>query len=317
VSWIFGLLSRNLTPNLAQKGSAIHSEALRSYVNGDLYIAYGGIGETCSAGVNTPEAGWVVAGLGLSLKNESVSMLSNSDWQHILTRSDPLLDDLDGHFVVVRWTSSKVECFNDQLGLRTLYIGNRNGEVCFSTRLDWISRFTGHSEIDFEVFGSRWLTFNMLSDESPVRGIQKLGPRGRATITSSSFTNQGRPWLPEVERKSVSATISTLKSFTQPMLSNGYSISLGLSGGIDSRVLLSLLQSNKRTPFSVHTFGHANDPDVRIAADIAKHTGIEAHYLSAPIPPPEECLRLMCTFAAQAQIVEPVSSILPSAIIGN
>ncbi len=309
MSWIFGILSRSSSSVISHHRSTIHSRALHTVSAEGLYIAVGGIPETC-AGQFFANDGWAVVGLGLQLTNDRAGILSPSEWQSVLSNPNADLRRLDGHFVAVRWSPGIVECFTDQLGLRTLYVGQQEGEICFSTRLDWVARYTGKTEIDLAAFGSRWLTFNQLFGESTVLGIRKLGPGSKATLSHNSINIEDVPWLPDLKSASGSEVVSILKNFSRPFLSDGMTISLGLSGGTDSRTLLSLLEQNPRQSYSVHTFGHPDDPDVRISGDITTRLGIERCYFFEPLPPSDECIQLMREFVAHTQLVEPVSGII-------
>ncbi len=309
MSWIFGILSRSSSSIIPHRCSTIHSQALHTFSAEGLYIAVGGIPETC-AGKFSDNDGWAVVGLGLQLVGDRTKILSPSDWQNILANPNPPLRQLDGHFVAVRWSPGIVECFTDQLGLRTLYVSQHGGETCFSTRQDWLARYMGKTEIDFAALGSRWLTFNELSGESTVLGIRKLGPGSSARFTHDSIDIKSTPWLPDQKPAAGSDATSMLESFCRPILPEGVTISLGLSGGIDSRTLLSVFQNDFQLPYSVHTFGRPDDPDVRISRDIAMKLGIERRYFFEPPPSPDKCLLLMREFVAQNQLIEPVSGIV-------
>jgi hypothetical protein len=123
------------------------------------------------------------------------------------------------------------------------------------------------------------------------------------------------PWklsLGGVEQESPE---SVLKSFLKP--DPELPVSLGLSGGLDSRVLLSLLSQQAEQPFSVHTFGEREDPDVAIALRIAAHENFEHKYFHDPIPPADDCVRAMKEYVRQTCVIEPVSSFLKLRYYGN
>ncbi|MEK7671179.1 MAG: hypothetical protein AAB344_03055 [Bacteroidota bacterium] len=192
--------------------------------------------------MNEPDKGWLVVGLGITLRDDHVEFLSAEAWQRKLSEPTPDLRSLDGHFVALRWSQGKLECFTDQLGQRELYYAEADGAIAFSTRLYWLTRLLPQCELDLEALSSRWLTFNQLSYRSPVRGVERLGPGGRGEFTASSRKATHVPWSPEPDsERGHRSLISLLQTFAHPTILDTKSISLGLSGGIDSRVILSFI----------------------------------------------------------------------------
>lgn len=86
-------------------------------------------------------------------------------------------------------------------------------------------------------------------------------------------------------------------------------ISLGLSGGLDSRALFSSLLHNKLA-FDVYVFGCQQEADVQIAKRIAHDEGICISHFDDPIPASDDCIRMMKEYAGQACVSMPVSSII-------
>ncbi|MBI4548898.1 MAG: hypothetical protein HY707_13020 [Ignavibacteriae bacterium] len=101
-----------------------------------------------------------------------------------------------------------------------------------------------------------------------------------------------------------------MTSFLTPKLADDFSISLGLSGGLDSRVILALLLSHSYQPFSLHVFGNPNDPDVQISRKISEDLNVHRVYFDDPSPLPDECLKLLNEYIGQTCVIEPASSIL-------
>ena len=312
MSWIFGILHRNslerdISSFLPQNTRALHQIRLP-----ELSIIAGGLQETCLTGTLTePDKGWLVVGLGITLRDDHVEFLSAEAWQRKLSEATPDLRSLDGHFVALRWSQGKLECFTDQLGQRELYYAEGEGTIAFSTRLDWLTRLLPRPELNLEALSSRWLTFNQLSYRSPVRGIERLGPGGRGEFTASSRKATHVPWSPEPESgRNHRSLLRLLQAFVRPTILANKTISLGLSGGIDSRVILSLLSSSAQQSFSTHTFGHPNDPDVRVSEQIARKLHLECLCFYEPVPPVEECIAMARSFVSQTDLIEPASSVL-------
>ncbi|MFQ5572606.1 MAG: hypothetical protein ACE5G0_23275, partial [Rhodothermales bacterium] len=312
MSWILGFTGTSLSPTLRERLVALHGAARFKTRSETLYLAVGGLAETCCyAGLHqTSFDGFAVVGLGIRLHERHCTFLDTEDWRALITRPRPALDALDGHFVAVRWQPGKVACFTDALGIRTLYLTRLSGGVAFSTRLDWLAALRNDAEINFETFGTHWLTFNQLSTDSLVSGIQRMGPGSRATCTDGDFQLINHPWTPdtgESDRRG-EAFSKILAALVHPKTADGRTLSLGLSGGLDSRLLLALRPSD--APIQTHVFGPDEHPDVRVSKRIAEGEGLQHVHFHAPTPEADECLDLLRNHVAQTHAVSSASSLL-------
>ena len=316
MSWMIGWLSDALPPDAPDILSSGRANILCRLSAPSLCIVAGGIPQTFRSPPAAPphgetESGWIVCGLGIRRGGDGCTFLSDTDWGSLLSPGKaPDLRALDGHFVVCRWAQGTLEAFSDQLGLRTLYAAQTPRGVFFSTRLDWIAGLPGDAAVDFRQLGPRWLSFNQYSYESCIRGVQRLGPGGYGVFTTGGVQLRATLWQPApVDRGGVQEVLPRLRSLTQPALPGGGRISLGLSGGLDSRTLLAVLSTGK-APFDVHIFGSESDPDVGTAIRIANGEHLHASLFNDPVPEADECLRRMSEFAAQAALCEPATSAL-------
>jgi len=311
MSWLFGFIGPHLSPESASRFQALHPEPRFAFHAPATYFAVGGLPETCWHGTfsnQRPNAGWAVTGIGLERSEQNCRLLNGADWQQILSAASPPLKKLDGHFVAVRWKSETVECFTDQLGLRTLFLTALDGGTVFSTRLDWMAKLRRQNEVDFAACGSSWLTFNQIGYEAFLKNIRRLGPNGVVSLSPASVQFHHAPWTPDSVHDGQDF-VEILEAFLNPLTSEGV-ISLGLSGGLDSRTLLALLASQKRAKFSLHVFGIPDDPDARLSRAIASHENLVQDYFDDPIPEAPTCMRLLHDYASQTQFIEPASTML-------
>jgi hypothetical protein len=176
--------------------------------------------------------------------------------------------------------------------------------------MDWISQYVNGVEIDFESLGSRWLLFNQLTYDCSVPGMQRLGPSGDLQIGVHGIRYTFSLFTPTVlENFHVDRFDETLNRYIHPMLDNNLRISLGLSGGLDSRVLLAcLLSSNKK--FTTHTFGAVSDPDVSISESISRLEGFSHVMYDSPIPDTSKVIALLSDYVSQTNLIEPISTVL-------
>jgi len=315
MSWIIGILSYRLLPQEVKRLQAVHHSPLHRHAIKKMYIAAGGIEQTCHYGLfpdsdNRGFTGWMTAGTAFQRIAGRRVFMTPGSWQALLACRRPDFSAVNGHFVCARWTDDRIEFFTDELGLRTLYIAHAAGKICFSTRLDWLAQATNIHEIDFRAFGSHWLTFHQLSCKSLIKGFHRLGQKGYAVCTPDSVTVKSALWTPETARVNEKSCSGVLRPFLQTRLDGSRRLALALSGGCDSRTLLALLTAEKADPFAVFTFGDEEDPDVKIAGRIAGSLGLRWIYRNEPMPSADECLQLLREYAGNVCAISPASSVL-------
>jgi hypothetical protein len=307
MSWLFAISKRDHDEQ--REDQFVHSAPLHTVSMSGVYIAAGGLRETCLFESHPERSnGWVVVGTGIEVAENQARMLAQEDWRELLSHDtfDPAR--IDGHFALLRWDRNYVECFTDQLGLRTIYFSDCDFGVCLSTRLDWVTRTSGKNQLNVAALGSRWLMFNQISYESCVDGVGRLGPGGYASVRKGSVVAcHSIPWLPSFDQRSA-FSLDVLRPLVQSALEQPRILSLGLSGGLDSRLLLAMLTHSGSRGFGTHTFGHPTDPDVRIAGEIAGTLGLRHQSYHEPLPESQTCWSLIRSFVTQTMLSEPVSS---------
>ncbi len=310
MSWIF--VESEVTTGDQKSSLFPHALPLWSISFPGLYIAAGGNADTCFWASNPKESsGWVVVGVGILRTDSGFSILTRDEWGTLLVRGDFDPHSLDGHFVALRWKVGQVECYTDQLGLRTVYFAENKSAVCMSTRLDWVARMLNRVELDFATMGSRWLMFNQVSHGSCIFGIERVGPGGCLVFKNGRVSKAASsPWLPSFRRTTVSNSLEVLDGLIQCARAYDDGPSLGLSGGLDSRLLLTFLMKGSDGRFATHTFGDPRDPDVRIAGEIAKFLNVQHRVFDDPLPDPQTSIHEISAFVAQTILIEPCSSFL-------
>ena len=100
-------------------------------------------------------------------------------------------------------------------------------------KLDYIIEFKTAKEM------VNWLMYNQLSDKSILTNTDRLASGGTAVCKPTSITIQNELWEPEMALDLHSCNLLPVleETLSVPMY-KGNNISLGLSGGLDYRVLL-------------------------------------------------------------------------------
>jgi hypothetical protein len=314
MSWILGSIGA-FTEAERARISSIHDRPLTVIQTRNLYLAAGGISATCLHGrftstQNTPWDGWMIVGLGIRWERGSCSFYSTNEWSKVLAAAHPDFSHLDGHFVALRYNDREIQIFTDPLGLRGAYASKIAGGFVFSTRLDWTARISHNSEIDFEAFGPQWLAFNQISYSSPVRNVIRLGQGSRARCTAASFESRDTLWSPRSESNNEMEFENVLKPFLAPTNVPQEAISFGLSGGLDSRVMLALYISMGIHSIKLHVFGDPQNPDVVLSSAIGERLKFE-HVHEEYIPrSSEELLAKMKEYLAQIYVTNPASGVI-------
>jgi hypothetical protein len=308
MSWIFGIAGSYSDTDL-EHARSIHDQPLYSIQMANKYIAAGGLHDTCLCCPDTQEdAGWFLCGIGIS---ESYTLFSPKEWKefiHEYTTNDLNRNKPAGHYICVAWQNDNILCFNDTFGLRELYITQREACIAFSTNLKWLAQFRGDCKLDSFQFGSGWLLFNQLSNKSVLSDIDRLGAGGNITIENHAYSILNNYWSPNAENKETFPAI--LEKYVLLPLHSPYTLSLSLSGGLDSRTILSVLLSSKHRNWQVHSFGNPEHPDVTIASQIAHKFKLEHQIIYEPLPPAHSCLHLLETFIATSAVHIPASEVM-------
>lgn len=311
MSWIIGTVGR-CSDELLKKIETLSANKLTEYRDPDFYIAAGGNKKTCLFKINDAlNQSFVSAGVGIR-SGDKLGLMNVLDWENISSNASHLA--LDGHFVCVRWTQSDVKMFTDVLGLRDIYLVKLSNDcIVFSTRGDWLSKIC-KTGINFKEFGSRWLLINQLSPNSIFNNIERVNAGTSVSISRNNLDVAIKKynWLPLIEAGNDS-TDEVLNYFLELItLPNEINqrISLSLSGGVDSRVMLSYLLKAGKNNWYTHTFGNFDNPDSKIARQIAIDAGVEHERINMDFPNINKFISELKEYVAQTNVNNAVSGYL-------
>ena len=315
MSWIFGFTGNNID-ELKPLFNSVHDSLSKLITYKNLYLAIGGNQRTLSVDNNSKLDNkyfhWAVCGVGIEPTSEGYSLVEFNGWNKIFTSSETelKLNELDGHFVGIKLNPNFIEVFTDQSGLRDIYFANYKGGTLFSTRIDWLSKFI-ETELDFSIFGSRWMLFNQLSTKSVLKNIYRLVGGSSARLEKGIFkvTENHR----EYSQGSVVAEevfVDKLKSIIEIKTSSETALSLSLSGGFDSRLLLSLMLKSKNKNWDTHTVGSPGNPDVKIARQICEDLNINNELFDEPLPEVNELINELFEYIGSTILNDSISTIV-------
>ncbi len=270
MSWIFGIVGDT---NLLNKSHLNFPKDIKlKHQTSKVLIYSGGLDETAICEAITETSGFVVLGIGIKSRHNKFGFISAEDWKNIISEDQVSTKKLNGHYLVVEYEEGSIKIFNDRLGIRDLFFYKSDTSIIFSTRLDWVTKFQSNSEINLKEFSSAWLTSTQISHGCFIKGINRLGPFGKVEINveKSSLNIQHSSWEPEWSKSYTSSdAIKCLEDLILFPSRERRNTALSLSGGLDSRTLLSILLKNNSEYVSSHAFGDASNQDVSMAKTIA------------------------------------------------
>lgn len=309
MSWIFGVIDFNNRLDSSQYKN-LHKNSLFTTTNENFYLAAGGNSDTCFCDRSDEKNGWVVCGIGIKRSDNKFQLWNKDGWKNLFRQNHITLNELDGHFAGIRWINNKVELYTDKLGLREIFFTKTEQQVIFSTRIEWIIKFL-NAEIDFREFGSRWLLYNQISGRSFIKNVTRIVGGMKATISNHSIEIENNNWLPSFNQHYEEIDYIDIISKIISIESSHQNIQLSLSGGLDSRFLLSFLINPLTINLSTYTFGNPHHPDNRIADRITKEIGIDHENIHKDLPGTETLINDLEKFGINLQVTNPISTYLP------
>lgn len=303
MSWIFGYRG-NITDDISQKLNEIHPLPIKKIDSGKLYLAYGGNADTCHAlEANDESAGLLILGI---VRDSATKKLINLHHIIRLENTSQVLGTCDGHFVALEWNTGELHISTDFLGLRELFVASYQNGFLFSTRADWIAKIVP-TEIDFAEFGSRWILINQMSKKSYLKNMLRITAGDRAIINDAGIQITESKWVPQKSKPiDFDEFDELLDGIISPLFSEGRKVTLSLSGGMDSRVLLAYMKKYDREKWDCHSFGSPDLPDRIVAEQICRDNGIQHRSIFISGKPVQ--LHALKEFAASAAVTQTASA---------
>ena len=290
MSWFIGYTGKK-NPILGQYISSLNLESTKEIKTENLSLIFGGKKENLFYNINPDSTGWIVSGIPIHFEGCNSRFIKINYLEKILSDTELNLKDINGHFAGIKWDKEKVTFFNDQLGLRDIYYLQFNSNFLFSTRMDWAAKFNKFNQIDFENFSTNWILPHQISWESIIKNAEKLKPGQTIIILREKLQKNELPWNPDFTGKSTPEDfLKTLNGFIKLPLENE-KVNLGLSGGIDSRILLQLIFNNNIKNFGSHTFGNQLTADGQIAKRITDDYKIEHYFFTVSFRNEEQLIK--------------------------
>lgn len=312
MSWFFAV-SGTLTKKDKFELSKVMPEYLYSIEYPLVNIWAGGIKDTCKLiqiSKDDEPYDTIICGNGFKDSNQVYILMDEDDWRNTLNFNIDI-SIIEGSFILISYFRNQLRIIPDRIGTRFFYLAKFKDYIIVSTRLDFISKFCGYNDLDYPAFSSLWLLQNQIGSRCLFKNIEKYYNSLSIDLTNNNIFYEDKRWKPQIiEKIDKESIINLLLKYCNPNLHRNKKLSLGLSGGFDSRFLLSLLISSKAN-FDTHTFGSIESKDVLIAKKIAEKTGLEhKHYYEFVNNEDNKLIDNLRAFIRKTLAVMPISEYL-------
>jgi hypothetical protein len=301
MSWLLGYFG-----NTDQQKLTSPETPINAFRDSNLILFAGGNQQTTFFRSNSLNSCWSLDGVGLISRLEEYKVLDENDWNNFLNSDRINLSSINGHFVAITYANNELKIITDELGLREIYIVQLSDGYGFTTRIEWLKYFIKPG-IDFKEFGSRWLLQNQISRKSIIKNVTRL-VCANAIIKNGYLRIEQNLWQPDFES---SYKPGAVDSAIKKILSiKNKKILLSLSGGLDSRLLLSYLTRKNSDSWDTHTFGDSDHPDSQIATELLISLNRKNDIIDEELPAFDQLIDLVKAYSVHSILTNPVSSIL-------
>lgn len=210
----------------------------------------------------------------LNLKFNNINWRSNSDTETLLTSIEKIgildtINSLVGMFAFAIWDNfnQKLTLCRDRIGEKPLYYGWHNDSFIFSSELKAIRKFPNFSKQINKAALSLYFKYNYIPcPYSIYEGIFKLKPGSLITIdfnnyneTSHTYWDLKNIYNKEKSKKNLNDITDEVEKYlinsVRGQMISDVPIGAFLSGGIDSSLIVSLMQSISNKPIKTFTIG--------------------------------------------------------------
>lgn len=182
-------------------------------------------------------------------------------------------------FAAIRRAGGEAVAVTDALGFRHLYRAEQDGWAGFSTSARLLA-LVGACPIDLDSLTLQSLLGWQVGQATLHQGVTKLSPGEMVILSEGRLRVSGSPPAPPATiglDDAVDAAARMLRANLAAYLTDHPDATLQLTGGQDSRILLSAVPEELRVGLRAVTLRVPGSPDAEIARDLAGRTGLRHH----------------------------------------
>jgi asparagine synthase (glutamine-hydrolysing) len=204
-----------------------------------------------------------------------------------------------GMFAIGAWDSERRELFlaRDRLGEKPLYVGRTEQGVIFSSELrTFLSNPAGKAEIDPQSLAEYFRLGYVAHPRSILKNVAKVPPGSFLSVGYDGFelSDPAPYWTMPEQGKTPNADENTIEgqevvehllgSAVREQLSADVPVGAFLSGGVDSSLIVALMQKESRDQVRTFSIGFSDEDfnEAPFARQVAAHLGTQhvEHYVS-------------------------------------
>ncbi len=294
MSWIFGIYSRN---EIGQDERKLLCGDCEERIVGriehrNFFAAMGGIPELCHS---TNEI--LISGIALN----DYLPVTIDDWRQRLAHSNGH-PDFDGQYCGLRYSNGNLTLFSDHFNNRPFFLYPMKDAVVFSTDWTRLKPFIEDPRLDMDAIACYWTMNGQYHYRCFIKDVIRSHPASVFTITPDlRIEHEAKQWIgidqPSRNIDHKAALDTTIRWFLEHR-----NVSLGMSGGTDSRLMLAFLMRHREFPWRMHTFGERDNPEVLVAERIAREFKIEHIVVEPQNHDPETILERSKSIAARTEM---------------
>ncbi len=308
MSWFCGCFGK-YSSELLNKINTFANSSSKAIIAENKYILIGQKDKNIFYNNNNPDFGFCISGVGLALQDKGYSLLDSEKWFDYAKRIENIKLP-DGHYCGVIWNNNKLIFFNDILEVKKLYFVEENETIIFSNKLNIISKLSSKQDFNYQELAAAWY-LNFKTNSIPL--IKNLN-----TVSGRLIYQDGKleKTLSHKLRPNFKSTAETnefdnvLEKIALTYLNSNKKLSLGLTGGLDSRLLLSYLLKETKGEWAVHTFGNNKLPDIIYSKNITDTFNIKHKIYNYEIPKVEKLVEDFTNNAAYTNVTIPISEMI-------
>ena len=221
------------------------------------------------------ENGFLFLGLPVIEKNNSYQLINQNNLENLIYDYESAKSNLNAHFTILNWNKDNFRVYNDLLGVNQFFHFTHKNAHIFSNSLALILKYSGLKEFDFFNLSSRIYLNNQLDESSIFDKIDRMGAGTFIEINrnfnSMTVKKSKIEWSFE---KLEPEQFHNLISSSSNLEFENKNLAIALSGGIDSRYILSNFIKNKKNPTLI-SYGMPEHPDNIISKKIADKIGLK------------------------------------------
>ena len=192
----------------------------------------------------------------------------------------------ESNIVVHDKKSNEVKVFTDRFASRPFYFYEGDGELIASNEIKSILPHI-KKEISPEGFLEYFLFFHNVDDRTIYKGIKAVMPASILSVNENGFKAE-QYWKVSFSSSRIKVkdyafrVKEVLEKGAEKRYTNRQMIGLGLSGGLDSRLIAATIPEEMRKGVFVRTYGSKDTPEIAIATQIFERLHFKEHLVHEP-----------------------------------